>query len=955
MKFVFMCLLFLCLFLSAAAQQRVISGQLHQTDGSPLPGVNIIVKNTNRGTTTDIDGNYRITAQPGDVLVFSFIGFDTREVKVTNTGLLALSPNHKPTRIKTSTPKTIEIPLVTSFYDLADTLPGPHAAGRAILSDSTPTYLGATANIQNIHRVSKHLYSLKAYNQWSRRTGVHVQYSTSVGLETVYQLPALQDQYAQGRPVAGQLAWRGADQQEIFSWGPALSSLEYEGTDYPYDVRGRLVPTGTGTGETAEPYRSQSLFRTGVTATHELITTLPVGHHHGTFLIDAVHKDRTGIIPHTHYQQWQCNSALKNLTLWETLRVQATTLYQHAQGQLLTRGANMATLMGSLYRTPASFDNTQAYQLEDGSPRSHAPYLVDNPYGLVHTLPDHESLNRFFGALALSWRRGRFAIDGHANTQQQWGRHVYGLPADAAGAADGRLTQRKDQQHDLNGTLKVNYQLPGYGMRSGNISLSYTACHTRRSVHRYDAFHFNTAAPLQRTQADSLVSYRHQQYRNHQEIVLDASYTYRWLTLTGMNRSYFSNTLPAHVSSLFLPAGKIKVDIRALVGPLQYFNALSKLLWYGATAHTLQEAPLLYAHNGYATATGSVSNYAAYYEATELFFTPVKPAIETSFETGLRSAWLYERLSVGATWHTARTEHFIAPLHTHTGYGLQNAATVVTKGGLVTIEWFSHIMGDIAWDTQLSWSHQTARATAVHTTTEHTPLAGFTTVQTQLAAGQPVGALYGTTYQKDAQGRTLIGNDGFPIEDPTLRRIGNPTPQWTLGWSSTATWRDFSLSWVFDYRHGGQVWNGTQAMLDYLGRSAKTARQRNITDYVFKGVTADGETNTTAVAFADPTQPLSANRWVRYGPDGVGKAYVEDASCLRLNEVTLSYSYHRYHHARSLKNMTIACTAHNLWMSTRYRGVDPASTLFGYSAGTGMDLFNLPGVRSYRLQLTVTF
>ena len=45
------------------------------TDGTPLPGVNVVIQGTTDGTTTDFDGNYTIQAAEGSILEFSFIGF----------------------------------------------------------------------------------------------------------------------------------------------------------------------------------------------------------------------------------------------------------------------------------------------------------------------------------------------------------------------------------------------------------------------------------------------------------------------------------------------------------------------------------------------------------------------------------------------------------------------------------------------------------------------------------------------------------------------------------------------------------------------------------------------------------------------------------------------------------------------------------------------------------------
>jgi TonB-dependent SusC/RagA subfamily outer membrane receptor len=59
-----------------------IYGRLTASDDSPIAGVNVVVKGTTRGTVTDIDGNYTIEADKGDVLVFSFIGYSTAEAAI---------------------------------------------------------------------------------------------------------------------------------------------------------------------------------------------------------------------------------------------------------------------------------------------------------------------------------------------------------------------------------------------------------------------------------------------------------------------------------------------------------------------------------------------------------------------------------------------------------------------------------------------------------------------------------------------------------------------------------------------------------------------------------------------------------------------------------------------------------------------------------------------------------
>lgn len=80
----------------AWAQVSTISGKITDSEsGEPLPGVNVIIKNTMQGTVTDIDGNYTIQASPEDMLVFSFIGYLSEEVPVgaQTTINFSLMPN----------------------------------------------------------------------------------------------------------------------------------------------------------------------------------------------------------------------------------------------------------------------------------------------------------------------------------------------------------------------------------------------------------------------------------------------------------------------------------------------------------------------------------------------------------------------------------------------------------------------------------------------------------------------------------------------------------------------------------------------------------------------------------------------------------------------------------------------------------------------------------------------
>lgn len=87
----FACLLVaICLSHASALAQIDVSGKvIPDNDGSPLPGVSIIIKGTTVGPTTDASGNYRISVPDRySVLVFSYAGFVSEEISVGDQAII---------------------------------------------------------------------------------------------------------------------------------------------------------------------------------------------------------------------------------------------------------------------------------------------------------------------------------------------------------------------------------------------------------------------------------------------------------------------------------------------------------------------------------------------------------------------------------------------------------------------------------------------------------------------------------------------------------------------------------------------------------------------------------------------------------------------------------------------------------------------------------------------------
>ena len=84
----------LCIFsFTAYAQQKEVTGKVSDANGEPLAGVTVIVKGKNRGTTTDAQGNYRISVDAADALTFSYIGFNDYEETVGSKSHMNVAMN----------------------------------------------------------------------------------------------------------------------------------------------------------------------------------------------------------------------------------------------------------------------------------------------------------------------------------------------------------------------------------------------------------------------------------------------------------------------------------------------------------------------------------------------------------------------------------------------------------------------------------------------------------------------------------------------------------------------------------------------------------------------------------------------------------------------------------------------------------------------------------------------
>ena len=251
---------------------------------------------------------------------------------------------------------------------------------------------------------------------------------------------------------------------------------------------------------------------------------------------------------------------------------------------------------------------------------------------------------------------------------------------------------------------------------------------------------------------------------------------------------------------------------------------------------------------------------------------------------------------------------------------------------------------------------------------------GFSGANQRLVEGEAYGTLYGSDWERNDDGDVLVGTNGFPLLSATEVVIGNPNPDYLLGFNTMASYKNWTFNMLWDIRQGGDIWNGTRGALYYFGAHADTdvspdgtARgetfvwndhiNENSGVYAPGSVDADGndisgQVNTTEIVLDGSS--YAAN--VLSGFTGASRVFIEDGSWVRLRNIGVSYEFDKgFAEKLNLKGLTIGVNARNLFLSTPYRGVDPETNLSGAANSQGADYFNMPNTSGVIFNLKANF
>lgn len=337
--------------------------------------------------------------------------------------------------------------------------------------------------------------------------------------------------------------------------------------------------------------------------------------------------------------------------------------------------------------------------------------------------------------------------------------------------------------------------------------------------------------------------------------------------------------------------------------------------------------------------------------------------IEFGFDTRLFNG----RLGLDFAWYkTNATNQLIdLPMNPFSGYEYEkiNAGNIQNSGFEIVLD--GRILTKkegLTWNSSLNFSRNRNKIISLADGVDMYPLGSYDNVSIRALEGGLYGDIYGTKYLRvedpnsEFNGQLILNGSGLPQAASGLHKLGNQAPKALVGWSNNFAYKNFGLSFQVDGRFGGEFFSGTNLNLQANGNAAVTAPNGERNPFVVDGVIASNGSYTKNTV--QTTQQLY---WTQVtstsGNYGITEQNVYDATNIRLRNVTLSYNFPKSILGNSIvQRAKVSLTANNVWMIKSYaNGIDPESVFAINSNATGFENFSTPTSRSFFLNVTLGF
>lgn len=358
----------------------------------------------------------------------------------------------------------------------------------------------------------------------------------------------------------------------------------------------------------------------------------------------------------------------------------------------------------------------------------------------------------------------------------------------------------------------------------------------------------------------------------------------------------------------------------------------------------------------------------------------LKPTMTSSYELGLEMKFFNYRMGLDITYYNQNSRDQIIRLASSStsGYAnrLINAGEIQNRGVEIALNGRALQLKDFAWDLGVNFSKNNNKVKKLVDGMDYFELEKATWCGVSVGAevGQNYGSIVGKDFKRNADGQVIINSEtGMPIVDDKTHVLGNASWDWTGGWYTTFSYKNFRLSASFDVKVGADLFSMSMRSAYQTGKAKETlagreewyqseearlAAGKTIAEwraegkargYVIPGVIeqADG-------SFKPNDIPVNPEAYWKSAADNAPSMFIYDNSYVKCREITFGYTFPEKMLGNFVKGLTVSFVARNpfiVWKNIP--NIDPDS---GYNtSGLGLEYGSLPSRRSYGLNVNVKF
>lgn len=945
---------------------KTIKGVINDEQGETIIGASVIIKGEDTGTTSDMDGRFTLEAPEGAILVISYIGYHTQEVKVRKRSLLRVV-------LKEDNQLLDEVVVVgygtVKKSDLTGAVSGvsnrqyknqPVQRVENILQGRTPGVEvtatsgmpGASMKVRvrgttSINKSSDPLYVIDGIISSSGLDGINP--------SDIQSMEILKD--ASSTAIYGSRGSNGVilittkqgsegKAQVTFDASVGLSTVRkqydllnaYEYATALNDIRG----SSTISAEDLEAYKNGTkginwtdlLTRTGITQDYRL--AISGGNEKVKYLISGNVLDQEAITIMSDYKRYGIRANIDSeVKPWLTIsaKLNASSLHKHNEG-----GANWLHVTNfsptmELKDPETGVYNTDPYNMIGSSP--YGEMIVNNSDSYSYNLNANLTLLfKIMKGLTLSVQGG-YDYDNSPS-------YSFRSKLDSPGAINSasntnalhnywqntnNLTWQKqfgDHSFTAMGVWEISRswdsQLKGTGSNLNNESVGY----------------WNLGNAAIRDASNSYTEF------SLASGIVRANYDYK-------KRYFITAALRADGSSKFqgdnkwgyFPSAAVAWDIaqESFMSNQHVLDQLKLRASFGVTGNQDIAAystlgMLSGASYGWGTSTSS-TGYWGYQFAT--------PGItwEKTYQYDLGLDMSIGGFNITVDWFKKQTKDLLfqkqVPKYNGGGTYWVNQGKLNNTGVELSLTTFP-VKGAVTWETSLNASYVKNEVADLAgddfvLTANYSDLGGPMQI---MKPGYPMGSFYVYQWKGfDDKGANLYQKaDGSLTTNPTSDDLvvkGQASPKWTVGWNNTVTWKNWTLNVFFNAATGYDRLNISRFMAASM---TGVSRLVTLRDAYFKGwdhVANKADALYPSLTNTDNKSYANSDFWL------------EDASFIKLKNISLSYRIPR----RVLKfaSVQLSVSAQDLFTITRYKGMDPEV----YTSYDGLDY------GAYPIPRTITF